>query len=197
MYAARRHHRRTWPLWLAGTHGRWTRRPRHDHRLPASCRGLGRASLADYPCRGGLLGCHASCRTLGTVLVLLLVPPLVLSLLLLSKQFYLPAVLEVMALGAVDLAILLVGASWLVGSRQAPASDTPGNLLAGVAHLGILGGAGVVEFLDGKHGLALVLLVMASALLRWGGGVTSGVGFRTGIFAGVLPSLVNASASIG
>ena len=49
--------------------------------------------------------------SLGTLLALLLVPPLILSLLLLSEQLYLPAVLEVMALGAMDLAILLVGAS--------------------------------------------------------------------------------------
>ena len=69
-------------------------------------------------------------RSLGTILALLLVPPLILSFLLLSKQFDLPAVLEVVALGAVDLAILLVKASWLVGSHQGPASVTPGNLLA-------------------------------------------------------------------
>ena len=54
--------------------------------------------------------------SLGTVLALLLVPPLILSLLLLSKQLDLPAVLEVVALGVVDLAVLLVGAPWLVGS---------------------------------------------------------------------------------
>ena len=53
----------------------------------------------------------------GTILTLLLVPPFIFSLLLFCKQLDLSAVLEVMALGAVDLAILLVGASWLVGSR--------------------------------------------------------------------------------
>ena len=66
----------------------------------------------------------------GTILTLLLAPPLVLGLLLFSKQLNLSAVLEVVALGAVDLAILLVGAPWLVGSRQGPASGAPSNLLA-------------------------------------------------------------------
>ena len=52
----------------------------------------------------------------GTLLTLLLVLPLILGFLLLSEQLYLPAVLEDMALGAVDLAILLVGAPWLIGN---------------------------------------------------------------------------------
>ena len=55
-----------------------------------------------------------------TIPTLLLVPPLILGFLLFSKQLNLLAVLEVMALCAVDLAVLLVGASWLVGSRQGP-----------------------------------------------------------------------------
>ena len=54
--------------------------------------------------------------SLGTVLTLLLVPPFILGLLLFSKQLDLSAVLEVVALGAVDLAVLLAGAPWLVGS---------------------------------------------------------------------------------
>ena len=48
--------------------------------------------------------------SLGTIWAFLLVPPLILSFLLLGEQLYLPAVLEVMALGAVDLAVLLVRA---------------------------------------------------------------------------------------
>ena len=78
-------------------------------------------------------------RSFGTILTLLLVPPLILGLLLLSKQHDLSAVLEVVALGAVDLAVLLVGAPWLVGSNHGPASGTPGNHLAGVVCLGLLG----------------------------------------------------------
>ena len=79
-----------------------------------------------------------------TFLGLLLVAPLVFSLLLLDKLLDFLAALEVMALGAVDLAILLVGASWLVGGRQGPASGTTSNFLARVACLGLLGYAGVV-----------------------------------------------------
>ena len=52
-------------------------------------------------------------RPLSTILTLLLVPPFIFSFLLLCKQINLSAVLEVMALGAVDLAVQLVGASWL------------------------------------------------------------------------------------
>ena len=54
--------------------------------------------------------------SLGTVLTFLLVPPLILGLLLFTKQLDLPVVLEVVALGAVDLAVLLARAPWLVGS---------------------------------------------------------------------------------
>ena len=39
----------------------------------------------------------------GTIWAFLLVPPLILSFLLLGEQLYLPAVLEVMALGVMDL----------------------------------------------------------------------------------------------
>ena len=101
-----------------------------------------------------------------------------------------------MALGAMDLAILLVGASWLIGGRQSPASGTSGNFLSGVACLGLLGSAGVIRSLDGKHSLALGLPVAAPALLGRGDSVfVSGVGFRTGIFAGVLPSSARAHLS--
>ena len=49
--------------------------------------------------------------SLGTILALLLVPPLIFGFLLLCELLDLSAVLEVMALGAMDLAVLLVGAS--------------------------------------------------------------------------------------
>jgi hypothetical protein len=67
--------------------------------------------------------------------------------------------LEIVALGAMDLAILLAGAFRLVGSRQGLARGAPGNFLAGVVNLGLLGGARAAGFLDSKHGLALALLV--------------------------------------
>ena len=72
-----------------------------------------------------LLGLAAASSSAGTFLAgspstflgLLLVAPLVLNLLLLNKLLDFLAALEVMALGAVDLAVLLVGASWLTGGR--------------------------------------------------------------------------------
>ena len=61
----------------------------------------------------------------------LLVSSLVLSLLLLDKLLDLLAALEVMALGAVDLAVLLVGVVLLVGDRHSLVVGACGNLLAG------------------------------------------------------------------
>ena len=104
---------------------------------------------------------------LGTILTLLLVPPLILSFLLLSKQLNLLTVLEVVALGAVDLAVLLVGASWLAGGRQGQAGGTPSNLLAGVVSLGLVSSAELAGSLNGKHSLALALPVGAPTLLCW------------------------------
>ena len=135
--------------------------------------------------------------SLGTILTLLLVLPLILSFLLLSKQLNLSAVLEVVALGAVDLAVLLVRAPWLVGCRQGPARGAPSNILVGVICLGLLGGAGVVGSLDGKHGLALTLPVAAPTLFHRGGGVfVHRIGFRAGVLAGYfLPSSARAHLS--
>src|SRR3954464_8146258 len=109
--------------------------------------------------------------TLSTVLALLLVPPLILSPLLHSEELNLSAVLESMAFGAMDLAVSLLGVSWLLGSRQGPACDTSGNFLAGVICLGFLGGAGVIRSLDGKHGFTFALSVAAPTLLRRGGSI--------------------------
>ena len=103
-----------------------------------------------------------------------------------------------MGLGAVDLAVLLAGASWLVGSRQGPVGGAPGNLLAGGICLDLLAGTGVVRSLNGKHGLAFAFPVATPTLLRWGGGVfISRVGFCAGVLAGVLPSLFSPGAPIG
>ena len=106
---------------------------------------------------------------LSTVLAFLLVPPLIFSPLLLSKELNLSAVLEIMAFGTMDLAVLLVGVSWLLGSRQGSAGDTSGNFLAGVIYLGFLCRAGVVRSLDGKHSFTFALPVVAPAFLRRGG----------------------------
>ena len=74
-----------------------------------------------------------------TFLGLLLVASLVFSLLLLDKLLDLLAALEVMALGAVDLAVLLAGAILLVGGYHS---------LAGIASFGLLGTASVAGLLD-------------------------------------------------
>ena len=103
-----------------------------------------------------------------------------------------------MALVVVDLAVLLVGASWLVGGCQGPTGSAPDNLLDGVVTLGLLGGAGVTGSLNIKHSLAIMLPIAASALLCRGEGVfVCGVSFHAGILAGVLPSLFSPGAPIG
>ena len=90
-----------------------------------------------------LLGLAAASSPAGTFLAgspstflgLLLVAPLVFSLLLLDKLLGFLATLEVMALGAVDLAVLPVGAVLLVGDHR-----SCGNLLAGATSFGFLAG---------------------------------------------------------
>ena len=77
-----------------------------------------------------------------TFLGLLLVASLIFSLLLLDKLLDLLAALEVMALGAVDFAVLFAGAVLLVGGRHSLA------LLAGVTGFSFLGAASVAGLLD-------------------------------------------------
>ena len=83
-----------------------------------------------------------------TFLGLLLVALLVFSLLLLDKLLDLLAALEVMALGAVDLAVLLVGAILLVGDRHSLVVGACCNLLAGATSFGFLGATSVAGLLD-------------------------------------------------
>ena len=98
-----------------------------------------------------LLGLAAASSSAGTFLAgstssflgLLLVAPLVFSFLLLNKLLDFLAALEIVALGAVDLAILLVGAVLLVGDRH-----LRGNLLAGVTSFGFLGATIVAGLLN-------------------------------------------------
>ena len=75
-----------------------------------------------------------------TFLALLLVAPLVFSLLLLDKLLDLLAALEVMALSAVDLAVLPVDAVLLVSDRHSLVVGACGNLLAGATRFGFLAG---------------------------------------------------------
>ena len=98
-----------------------------------------------------LLGLAAASSSAGTFLAgspstflgLLLVAPLVFSFLLLNKLLDFLAALKIMALGAVDLAILLVGAVLLVSDRH-----LRGNLLAGVTSFGFLGATTVAGLLN-------------------------------------------------
>ena len=83
-----------------------------------------------------------------TFLGLLLVAPLVFSLLLLNELLDLLAALEVMALGAVDLVVLLVGAVLLVGDRHSLAVGACGNILAGATSFGFLGATSVAGLLN-------------------------------------------------
>ena len=95
--------------------------------------GLAAASSPD----GALLAGFSS-ASLGP----LLVASLVFSLLLLDKLLDLLAALEVMALGAVDLTILLAGAVLLVGGHHRL------GLLAGATILSFLGATSVAGLLD-------------------------------------------------
>src|SRR3954462_11417244 len=78
----------------------------------------------------------------------LLVAPFVLGLLQLDESLDLLAVLEVVALGAVDLAVLLVSSIPLIGNRHCLAVGASDNFLAGATSLGFLGGALAAGLLD-------------------------------------------------
>jgi hypothetical protein len=105
--------------------------------------------------------------------------------------------LEIVALGAMNLAILLAGVFRPVSSRQGLAGGAPGKFLAGVVTLGLLGGAGVAGFLNSKHGLAFALLV-PPPVLPWRG---CSVFFRFAPCANSLarefPSFFSPSALVG
>src|SRR4051812_47201109 len=91
--------------------------------------------LAAASSPAGALHAGSSSTSLG----FLLVASLVFGLLQLDKLLYLPAALEVMALCAVDLAVLFVDSVLLVGDRHSLAAGACGNLLAGATSFGFLG----------------------------------------------------------
>ena len=103
-----------------------------------------------------LLGLAAASSSAGTFLAgstssflgLLLVAPLVFNLLLFDKLLDFLAALEVMALGAVDLAVLLVVAALLVGDRHSLVVGACGNLLAGATSFGFLGATSIAGLLN-------------------------------------------------
>ena len=79
---------------------------------------------------------------------LLLVAMLLFSLLLFYEVLYPFAVLEIVALGAVDLTVLLVGVVLLVGGCHSLAVGARGSLLAGATNLGFLGASLLAGLLD-------------------------------------------------
>src|SRR3954468_14185449 len=139
-------------MWLSGTPARWSRRHpclcRCRHLHPCHGRGEVCRLAAAWRCRGvppaGALRTGSSSTSLG----LLLVASLVFGLLQLNELLDLLAALEVMAFGAVDLAVLLVGVVLLVGGRHSLAVGACGNLLAGATSLCYLGATFVAGLLD-------------------------------------------------
>src|SRR3954466_14747529 len=123
--------------------------------------------LAATSSLAGALCVGSSATTLGS----LLVAPLVLGLLQLDEPLDLLAALEVMALGAVDLAVLFVVVVPLVGDRHSLAVGASGYLLAGATSLGLLGGAFIAGLLDNQYFLALLLPVAPSPVLPCRGGI--------------------------
>src|SRR4051812_11996461 len=103
---------------------------------------LGVAAASPPP--AGALRTGSSSTSLG----LLLVASLVFGLLQLNELLDLLAALEVMAFGAVDLAVLFVGVVLLVSGRHSLAVGACGNLLAGATSLCCLGATLVAGLLD-------------------------------------------------
>jgi hypothetical protein len=120
-------------------------------------------------------------RPSSTVLDLLLVALLILSFLLFGKLLNLPALLEIMALSAVDLAIWPVGLAGFLSCRGFLAISACSIFLAGALCLGFLGS--VAGALDGHHCLAFALPIALPALFLQGGGVVVfRIDFNTSIF---------------
>src|SRR3954464_10584669 len=125
-----------------------------------------------------------------TTLGLLLVVPFVLSFLLLDEVLDAFAVGEVVALGAVDLAVWLVGAVLLVGCRHR------GRLLAGAASLCLLGGSLLAGLLDGKHFLLALSPVIPPPALLCRGGVIAVASSCASVLPGEFPPFFCACALI-
>src|SRR3954467_2918335 len=141
----------------------------------------------------GTLRARSATASLGP----LLVASFVLGLLQLNEPLDLLATLEVVAPGAVDLAVLLVGTVPLVGHRHFLAVGAPGNLLAGATSLGFLGGAFAAGLLDNKHLLVLLLsAVPPPAFPCRGGTFTVGLSISD-TFSGEFPPLFGACTLVG
>src|SRR3954469_3112179 len=147
---------------------------------------------AVFPLAGTLrAGSPAAC--LGS----LLVASLVLGLLQLDEPLDLLATLEVVALGAVDLAVLLVGAVPLVGDRHCLAVGAPDNLLAGATSPGFLGGAFTAGLLNNQHFLVLFLLVVPPPAFPRRGGIVIVRFSCSSILSGEFSPLLSACTLVG
>src|SRR3954467_11438292 len=127
----------------------------------------------------------------------LLVAPLVHGLLQLDEPLDLLAALEVMALGAVDLAVLFVGAVPLVGDRHSLAVGASGNLLAGATSLGLLGGAFIAGLLNNQHFLALLLPVAPPPVLPRRGVILTVRLSCSSVLSGEFPSFLSTCTLVG
>jgi hypothetical protein len=110
----------------------------------------------------GLAGAASSATSAlpaSAILVSLFVTLLVLSLLLLDELLNLMTLLEIMALGPMDLAVRPVSLPSLLGSRGFPAISARGNFLAGSLGLGLLAGTRCAQSFNGHHCFILALLV--------------------------------------
>src|SRR3954464_9568500 len=132
-----------------------------------------------------------------TSLGFLLVAPLVLGLLQLDEPLDLLVALEVMALGAVDLAVLFVGAVPLVGDRHRLAVGASGNLLAGASNLGFLGGAFIAGLLNNQYFLALLLPVAPPPVLPCRGGILTIRLSCSSVLSGEFPPFLSTCTLVG
>src|SRR3954471_21763250 len=141
----------------------------------------------------GALRVGSSATSLG----FLLVAPLVLGLLQQDEPLDLLAALEVMALGAVDLAVLLVGAVPLVGDRHGLAVGASGNLLARATSLGLLGGAFIAGLLNNQYFLALLLPVAPPPTLPCRGGIFTVRFSCSSVLSGEFPPFLSTCTLVG
>src|SRR3954466_11243219 len=102
-----------------------------------------------------------------------------------------------MALGAVDLAVLFVGAVPLVGDRHSLAVGTSGNLLAGATSLGLLGGAFIAGLLNNQYFLALLLPVAPPPAPPCWGGILTARFSCSSILSGEFPPFLSTGTLVG
>src|SRR3954471_13447808 len=102
-----------------------------------------------------------------------------------------------MALGAVDLAVLFVGAVPLVGDRHSLAVGAPGNLLAGATSLGFLGGAFAAGLLNNQYIFALLVPVASPPAFPCRGGILTVRSHCSCILSGEFPPLFSTRTLVG